>query len=600
MINQNSPDKKIIQIIGFIFFGILFFISWVYYKERMLSFDPAYFSYQIIQFRRFFIAIGRWGSVFSQVLPLSALAVHCSLKTFLRLYSVAFIINYYIIFLFITLVLKNYRAGFVLMLSLCLGFRFVFYYATAELYFGIALSVLLWAIVAPENPYSSIRKQWWATIISIPLIITISYCHQLTVFTILFAILYEMIYHRKWRDIHLLIPILFTLIWFFIRIEYLTTSEYEQEKILKLDNFINGLPIFFKLPGWIYFKTFFLHSLRTLCFTFLFCYLIAFMFGYWRLFFFMVVFPVGFLVLIIIMYAGGSNNLFFENYYPVFGFFGAIILLYFINEPFPKYIRYLIIAFLLFFNLKGIYNSHTIQTERVQYLDRLTNYGKRLPQKKYLLNIRNIPLNIVSLQGFISFETLEYSSLQSPDSALNFYWTDDMNKYDSILNQKNIFLGPDFCVAWFTTNNMNRKYFRLPSTGYLKVNTSQADTSFHESFFNNKNVRLEAVKETVHSNNYQFVIAPIRIINTSGKTIFSTPDGKHPVYLTYHIYNENGNILYWQNYMNNLEVDVKDEYTQGLLVYLPPKKGTYIIEADFYSEGLRYWNTTTRFKLVFE
>ncbi len=597
---QDNSSNKIIQMIGFFFFGFLFFVSWKYYKERMLSFDPAYFAYQLTQFRIFFIAIGRWGSVFSQILPLAALATHCSLPIFLKLYSVAFIINYYLIFLFITLILKNNRAGLVLLLALCLGFRLVFYYATAELYFGIALSVLLWAIIAPENPYTTSMKRWMATLLSLPLIVTISYCHQLTVFTILFALFFEMIYCKRYKDFHLWLPIFFTMIWFFIRIKYLTTSEYEQEKNLSLDKILESIPNFLHLPGWYYFKTYFLHSLSTLCYTFLFCFLIALFLKRGLLFIYIVLFPLVFLVLIILIYAGGSNNLFYENYYTVFGFFAGVSLLYLIYERFPKALLYLLIVTLAFYNLRGIYNAHTIQTERVHYLDRLTNYGKGLPQKKYLLNLKNIPLNIAALQGFISFETLLNSSLQSPDSAMSFYWTDDMKKYDSLLNKKDVFLGPDFCVTWFTSNNMNRRYFRLPSTGYVKVNSSQADSSFHEEYFNAKNVHLQAMQEVIHSNNYEFVIAPIRIQNTSSKTIFSTPDCPHPVYMTYHVYNIDNKLLYWGNVNTTLEVDVRDDYTQGLLVYLPPKKGTYIIEADMQTEGLRYWNTTTRFNLVYE
>ncbi len=585
---------------GLLFFGFLFYISWVFYKERMMSFDPAYFAFQLLQFNEYFIAIGRWGSVFSEFLPLTVFRNDCSLETFLQVYSVAFIINYYVLFLIITLVLKNYRAGIVLMLSLCLGFRFIFYYATAELFLGIALSILLWAIIAPVNPYSSALKKWLATIISLPLIYTISFCHQLTAFTILFPLFFELIYNKRWRDISLWIPIIFTLVWFFIRIEYFTISEYEQAKMVTMNSFKKGIPHFFSLEAWKYFKQFFTHSLRTLYYTFIFCWMMTLIFKRWTLFIFQLLFPIGYLILIIIINVTGSNNLFYEDYYTPFGLFAGVTLLYLVYERFPKALLHVLIITLLFFNLKGIYNAHTIQTERVKYLDRLTTYGRHHTAKKYLLNYKNIPLKIVSVQGFLPFETLIYSSLPSPDSAVTFYWTEKMNAWDTLIHRENVFLGPDFCINWFKTNDINLDYFHLPPTDYVKVNTSQTDTAFHESFFNNKNLHLMAVDKEIHSTNYDFVIVPIKIINTSGKPIFSTPDGKHPVYLTYHIYDNNGKVLYWGNTHTTLEVDIIDEYTQGMLVYLPPKKGTYIIEADFYTYGIRYWNTTTRFKLVFD
>src|ERR1017187_1563273 len=574
MKDKDTSQNKIIHLMGFLFFGFLFYISWRFYKERMLSFDPAYFAFQIIQFNTYFIAIGRWASVLAEFLPLMALKNDCSLPIFLKFYSVSFIINYYLIFLIITLILKNYRAGIVLMLALGLGFRFVFYYATAELYLGIALSVLLWAIVAPVHPYSSSLKKWIATIISMPLICTISFCHQLTAFTILFPLLFEIIYNKRWRDITIWIPILFTFAWFFIRLEYLTTSEYEQSKMVTADSFIDGLPRFFSLSAWIYFKHFFTHVLRTLFYTYIFCFLIAIFFKRWFLIFYSILFSIGYLILIVIINIAGSNSLFYENYYTVFGLFAGVMLLYLIYERFHKALLYLIIIALLFFNLKGIYNAHNLQTMRVQYLDRLTNYGRHNPAKKYLLNMKNIPINIVSVQGFLPFETLLYSSLQSPDSAVSYYWTEDMNSWDTLIHRNNVFLGPEFCIDWFTTNNMNRDYIRLPATGYAKANTSQMDTSFHESIFNSKNVFLEPAQEVVHSTTYDFVVAPIKIINKSGKTIYSTPDGDHPVYMTYHLYDNDGNLISKNNTNSILEVDIKNEYTQGLLVYLPARKGT--------------------------
>src|ERR1700722_16767096 len=123
--NISTIDKshnRIIQLMGFLFFGFLFFIAWYYYKERMLSYDSANYCMEIINTKSY-LNYGRWGAAFAQFLPLSALKNHCSLQTFLQLYSVSFILIYYLIFLICTVVLRNNKAGLILMLSMCLGFR---------------------------------------------------------------------------------------------------------------------------------------------------------------------------------------------------------------------------------------------------------------------------------------------------------------------------------------------------------------------------------------------------------------------------------------------------------------------------------------------
>lgn len=135
--NKNNHYPLLTQFIGFLFFGTLFILAWVYYKERILSFDSSFYAFQIIQSKTYDIELGRWGDVLSQLLPVMALKNHCSLETFLRLYSISFIIIYYIIFLLCTLVFKNQKAGLALMLALCLGFRWVFYYAVTEIHMAV-------------------------------------------------------------------------------------------------------------------------------------------------------------------------------------------------------------------------------------------------------------------------------------------------------------------------------------------------------------------------------------------------------------------------------------------------------------------------------
>src|SRR5437660_1080814 len=85
--NSLSNLKKLniyLQVLGFLFFGILFVLAWALYKERMLNYDPAFFSFRIIYDKNYDVELGRWGSIISQILPLWFLKSGCSLETFLR------------------------------------------------------------------------------------------------------------------------------------------------------------------------------------------------------------------------------------------------------------------------------------------------------------------------------------------------------------------------------------------------------------------------------------------------------------------------------------------------------------------------------------
>ncbi|MEI6816884.1 MAG: hypothetical protein WCL14_09765 [Bacteroidota bacterium] len=598
MKNQDHSLRSIVHLIGLLFFSSLSYLAYVYYKERILSFDPAYLSFLMIETKTYAIACGRWGAVFSQFLPLMFLKAHCSLETFLRCYSVSFILVYYAVFLIITMVFRNYKAALALMLALCLGFRWVFYYPSAELYFGIALTALFWAVIAPVNPYSSKAKQWVATCFAIVLIYTESYCQQLTLFILLFVIMFEMIANYRWKDVHLWIVFAFCCSWYFIRMKFLSNSSYEIARMDQQDDMLFYLPDFFSLKSWFYLKSFFLSSLKSLSITFIVCLFILIRRKQWLLLLYVLSFFVGVFSFIVLIHAMGVDELFMQSYSTLLGFMVAIIILFLIYDRFPKGLVLLVVSVLLVINVRGIEKAHLIQTERLRYVARLTDYAHKMNARKCVISTRNIPHDIAFFSQFLAFETLLYSSIPSQDNAVTIFPVDDYANVDSLLNRKNIFIGTPWDPTAYTSNNIKWDFYKLPSTGYLKLNTPQSDSSFNESLFNDKNIFISPLNEEIHSGVYNFVVAPIRIINTSGKVLSSTLNSLHPVYLSYHVYDRSGNLLSWDNANTTLEVDIDKDYTQGLFIYLPKKNGTYIIEVDFKTEGIRWWNTKTRLRLI--
>jgi len=600
MINKDKKYHLLIHLIGFLFFGALLFICWIFYKERMLNIDPASFCFQIIQSKTYLIAVGRWPLVLTQLLPVAFINLHCSLEIFLKVYSISFILIYYLAYLICTLVLKNYRGGMALMLVLCLGFRWVFYYATCELFLGFLLAILLWCIISHKNPYSSAYKKWLSTIVSLFLIYTLSYCHQITLFMIVFVVLLELIGNKRWKDLHLWTILLLTFVWYFIRIKFLTTSSYETAKMDGMDDFFYYLPNLFTLSSWRYLNNFLTETLWVMSIIFLFCLIIALIRKKLLLFIYSLLYFCGYYLFLAMMFAQSVDEIFLQYYSIIFGFMTGVLFMYLVYDFIPKHLSILLVAIILSLNVYGIYKSHDIPTERINYKERLTHYGQRFSNKKFLINTKNVPGNIVQFSHFLPYETILYTALQSPDSAQTFFVANKMDEYDSLITKQNAFLSISWNPDLYHQKDFDKNYYRLPSSGYIKLNTSQADTSFKESYFNKDNISLIPQKQEIHSGFYNFIVAPIKIINTSIHTINSTPEGDHPVYLSYHLLDQNGALLSSDNTKTILEVDIKDQYTQGLMVYLPPHKGNYIIEVDFITEGIRWWNTTARFNLIVE
>ncbi len=594
---EDKFENRALQWLGFLFFGSLFFLAWHFYRERMLCFDSANYCMYIVNHETYF-AGGRWGAAIAQYLPLLALKNGCTLEYFLRSYSVSFILIQYLVFLICTIILKNKKAGLILMLTLCLGFRWMFYYAVSELFMGMAFCILFYALLSPQNSYSNNLKKWIAVLISLFIVYVISYLHQLALLPVLFVLVFELIKKERRQDWSLWAVFFVSLIWILIRIFFLSHDEYDQGKILSLNTYCEQLPKIFSFTSWWYFKTYFKDQLSSLCLLGLLCICILWMRRKWLLLVYLLIFTSFYIALVVLSTYKGDSTLVYQHYYPPIGLLVAVTFINLIYDQWAKRMTYFSVAILLVMNIYGIFQAHSIPTERINYLQRLTDYGHHLKSNKFLLDNKNIPTEITSVQWALPYETLLYSSIISPDSTVSFGYYYESNQFDDLMNNENSLIGPIWSPSDYTTHNLNHRYFHLPNSGYKKVNSSQANPNFNQSVFNNKNVSLEFMKNYLNASKRERIFVPIKILNSSGSPIFSTPDASHPIFLSYHIYDELGRIIRWDNPRTKLEVNINDNYNQVLFVEAPNRKRTYIIEADFLTEGVRWWGCTARIKLV--
>src|SRR6185437_8374974 len=104
---QQRKISLFVQAVGFIFFGILFYISWQFYLERIIGQDSGYNLFQIMQGEKFVSELKRYGDFYPPLFPLLAYKIDFSFPSILPLYSVRFYNSHFPIFPFCTLVLKN-------------------------------------------------------------------------------------------------------------------------------------------------------------------------------------------------------------------------------------------------------------------------------------------------------------------------------------------------------------------------------------------------------------------------------------------------------------------------------------------------------------
>ncbi len=594
-------SKWLTQILGLLFFGTLFALAWVFFKERMLTFDPAYFSFRIIQEHKYDIELGRWGSVVSQIIPLWLYEHGCSLKAFLQAYSVSFIIIYYIIFLAITLLLKNERIGIAMMISLCLTFRHSFYYSTAELYQAIAISMLIWALLVKLNDEVSKTIKYVCFGVALILVYVTSYYHQLSLFALLFIGLFEILNKKRYKDFWLIGFVLFTLAWYYIRIKVLTTTTYESGKIPTFDVFREQLPRLLSLPSFHYLKHFANRNLWEFVAVMALCSYFIVRQKKWLLGLFVFNFIGGFIILDCITYYKGESPIMYENYLTLLGLFAAVTLCGIYEKIISNTWTIVLTTITLAWNLNIIYGCREPFSQHIAYLQRLTNEAHKHNDKKYLIAQVNFPWGYAWSDWALPFETLLYSSIQGPDSSISVMCAENISQYDSLVNMENVFLGPRWAVTWFWSNSLNQNYFRIPPTPYKKLATSQADSIFNEAIFTKDNIKIIPQSEVFVASKSVNIVVPITIINKSGQLLRSIPDtSSNSVKLSFHICSPNGKRLGWGGNRNTLEYDIADTVQYDLVLNQALKRGEYLVDIDFVTENKRWWEINSRFKLVVE
>jgi hypothetical protein len=173
-----------------------------------------------------------------------------------------------------------------------------------------------------------------------------------------------------------------------------------------------------------------------------------------------------------------------------------------------------------------------------------------------------------------------------------------MNDYDSLLKNPDYFLGPEWGIDMFDypDNKIKKEYFNLPSLGYRKLSSSQIN--FSDSIFNPSNIKIVPVDSIVNCTKDSFVVAKLKIENSSTAIIPSLPDAEHNIFITYHLYDAEGKLIQWDNYRTPFETDVSKINLTGLIIKTKTlHRGNYIIEADIVTENKRWWGINSRLRL---
>jgi hypothetical protein len=568
-----SKKENIALHIAFICLLLLaFFLS----EERLYA-DSGYYLLRALNHRCFWIEHDRVVLVFSQILPLIGSWLNASLQLLITLYSLGHVLFFYILFLITLYLIKNKYAAIALLLLQLTGITQSYFTPQFELYYGVGLLVVFYAILSKEK---STKWEIGGLIILEMLIIS---SHPMNIILLLFVLVLDIINKDlKFNSVHVLLGIL--LVAGTIG-KVLTFSPYEQEKINYLLNF-NRHEHLLQLKNLSYFPGFLLYMLK-----YYWDIIVLFILSmiYYRKSkntlkpLLIILFFVGYILLINITYFGLESGRYMEQvYFPMV----PVIIIPLVTDVLKnakKNLRLIIYVTIITIMLVRtlLITGFTHFPERTSMIKGIIAYSRESAGTKFIVDFDQLkqPGSAeLSLDWSLPVESLLLSAQDGPDHTVSIISQQDIDYKNNIHN-----LTPEkFIFTKYEINDityLDHHYFMLHDDPYKKIEMMPEDMI---NF--GKNVRLSfsapgslnigqtaMIRVTIQNNNPLPIIGELRKI----------------IKISYHWYRDE-KLYLWDGIRTPLQVNIYKKSQQSISIGTPDEPGRYKLVIEMMIED-RMW-----------
>lgn len=454
---SNSSFYKILATICTL---ALLTFSLVFSLERILSADTATYLYNLVNEREFAFGSQRFIAALTQVFPLLLLKLNASLVSVIAAYSFNMMLFHALIALVIVFVFKDYRSGFVLLLSHLIAGSLLFYYPVSEYQMGLSLSIFLYSYIKSLKLYLSFKLPQLVLVFS--LLLLILYSHPLAIIFLAFLLAYFFLstenLNRKYFGLFILMALL---IWISKYIFFTVPNDTSNLDLLK------GLKLFPE-HAW---KVFWNYSTS---YDYLFLIMVPLAFlallirKKWALsalyFFFIVVH-----LHMCLSKLGKSNFTWYSSHIYQALYFATSLV--FIEQVWDllkqESIKKIIITGILFLGLVQIYNHRFYNQNRMTYIHSLLNKTLEQGSNRGLIEPRFVPSEYSEWFWALDIESLIYSSyrkeLQNSTVIIKSKEYTNMEE----LQSDDLFLV--FWTSYTASDQLDSNYFYLEPNKYKFV-----------------------------------------------------------------------------------------------------------------------------------
>lgn len=570
-----------VNITGIDFLCHLFFAIWLtlailFYKERILPYDGSYYTFNIVNFKSFFMPHGRWGVALSQLPALIAVYLNCSLKTIIITYSTTNIIYNYCFYLVIRYVLKNVELATALAVSLCLCCRYMFYFVPSDINPGFGPIFLLAAFISnSKDNNTGILKMLVVSFLNIWLI----FIHPIYIFVIVF-IYGSFIVNNKFRVNKIItVGLVSFLLFFVLKLIFIQSNSYEANKIPSLAIILEQLPQIYSLTSFTFFIFFSIKQFIVAYLLSAFTILILFVRKQWLNLIFFVGFVFSFIVLVIITYYKGESPIMHETYYVLCGILISFAFLNFGLKALQPKVQFLLLLLVFTSNTYAIYNCKNQISSRFSFFEVVETQQKKLNTNKFILSKSNFDNDVIWSDWDLGLESLIYSNLKDPDNAYTISSVFNDEQKHSMFNDKAYLAGPYFEGLKYNQSNLDTVFFKFNFVSIYKPLVKEVyPRVLTDLIINFTQDTLCAKIAGSYMNKLQF---EMNITNHSKDTLFATHNFNDFYEFEYKIIDGKGKELKIENRNSPLLVDVYPGKSEimPMSIKLPYKKGFYRIFA---------------------
>ena len=555
---------------GHLFFIVLFVFAAVFYRERLVFSDPAFFSFNVIWKESFDIALSRWGGGINQILPILAVVLKLPLKLVLQSYSINFVLSFYLLFLGLNAYLKKNNFLLPFALALVLTFRLTFFYPTAELYLGAFFSLFLIPILWNRD-FEPRAISWKTYLLVLLLSIALSYFHQLTLFPLLFILGLSLKGKADFMQKIGLFAV--ALCWFVLRVKVFSSSSYESDKLLTGDEALFALKNFAHVSSDYHFRDIVFPWLQ----WFLLLPIIASAIFIKQKRYFpaaaTLVGPLVFWMVVIVVLHKGESRIMLDNYYSLGGFFLCMPFAFIDFKPLKiNALKLGVVSFLSILSFYGIYRAHFEISKRHVQTQNILDYMEAQDITRGIVADNALDYRIYFQNWALPFEAIYQNALNGSPITRSFFPSKNIAAdYQLTQDDPNTFLGPGFAPGWFKNQQMlHPSYFTMPNEPYTIMATSQDAISQPDSIWLDLKLSITKSAEMLVQDRRKMLRLGIYNFHFryTGETLIpSIPGDTIKWKWAYYFIDGNGTRLEDINYANFLlDLPAKQSYRQAFYI----------------------------------